>query len=335
MSATASAEATFTPSQILHALMLSYLYPLFKNPHTGNVDPAMARNAAVEILKTFRIRDTWELFTCTQIMSFGLAALGSIGLSMSEGLSPAMVIRCRGNANGLHRASQQSRRMLDDYRAAAEAQRARDEARARAPIPDLADAQAEAAAQIAETKRLLATARGQPIDPTEAAAASDIATAPAETWAGRQRTDTAPAAGPNAQAGRVPQAPAAANTVPSATAAAATTRRSAPPLSPVAFSSVRPERSAITPPALSDIGDLPPMPPMTPGMTEQQHQRVWANAMLTVAQELTAELAHVSPEERRLNAIRISALTTVAGNLLKGRKPTRLPPLMVPRRSPE
>jgi len=322
MSATASAAATaevaLTPSQILHALMVSHLYPLFKNPHTGNVDPLMARDAAVELLKTFRIRDTWELFTCTQIMGFGLAALGSIGLSMAEGLSPVMVIRCRGNANGLHRASQQSRRMLDDYRAAAEAQRARDEALAREPIPDLADAQAEAAAQIAETERLLAAARARAWDPAEATA-SDMVAAHAET---------------NPPARTVQQAPAAMNPPARATANAAMARQPAPLPSAAPIPSGPPKPQAGGLPALSDIEGLPPMPPMLPGMTERQHQRVWGEAMLTVAHELTAELPHLPPEERRLHKIRISALTEVANNLLAGHKPTPLPPLMVPRHSP-
>jgi hypothetical protein len=82
---------------------------------------------------------------------------------------------------------------------------------------------------------------------------------------------------------------------------------------------------------MPDLGGLPPMPKAGPGVTELQHQRMWANSMLTVARELSADLPNVSPEERRLNAIRISALTKVANDLLKGRKPTPLPPLHVPR----
>jgi hypothetical protein len=157
------AEPTFSPAQILHALMLSCMYPLLQNQHTGPIDPTMARNAAIELLKTFRVRDTWELFICTQIMGFGLTALDSLGLSMTPGLSPAMVLRCRSNANGLQRASDRSRRALDEYRAATEARCAREAALAQ--MPHLADAQAEAAAQIAETERLLALVRARAHDP--------------------------------------------------------------------------------------------------------------------------------------------------------------------------
>jgi hypothetical protein len=160
---------TFSPTQILHALMLSCIFPLLQNQHTGPLDPATARAAAIELLKTFRVRDTWELFICTQIMSFGLASLDSLGLSMAPGLSPAMVLRCRGNANGLQRTSQRSRQALDEYRAASEAQRAREAALAQ--IPDLAEAQAEAAAQIAETERALARARARAYGPANEAPA--------------------------------------------------------------------------------------------------------------------------------------------------------------------
>ena len=136
MSSASSAEpnlAAFTPAQILQALMVSCIYPLLQNKRTGPLDPAMAHAAAIEVLKSFHIRDTWELFIYTQAITFGLAALDSLGLSMTQGLSPAMVLRCRGNANSLQRTAQLSRRALDEHRAAAEARRAREAARGEPP----------------------------------------------------------------------------------------------------------------------------------------------------------------------------------------------------------
>ena len=176
-SAAPPAEPTFSPTQILHALMLSFIYPLLQNQHTGPIDPLMARNAAIELLKTFRVRDTWELFICTHIMGFGLVALDSLGLSMTQGLSPAMVLRCRSNANSLQRTSQRSRQALEEYRAAAEAQRAREASLA--DVPDLAEAQAEAESQIAETERLLALARARAHGPANEAPAPNTAAASA------------------------------------------------------------------------------------------------------------------------------------------------------------
>jgi len=210
--------------------------------------------------------------------------------------------------------------MLDDYRAAAEAQRAQEAALAREPIPDLADAQAEAAAQIAEMERLLAAARARAQATAEAAA--------------RAQPQTPAAAAP---ANRAPASPAAAKPVPAEAAPANRTTANSSSPNPAAAAPTTPFCATYRAGALSSTATpainagLPPMPPMTPGMTELQHQHVWANAMLTVAHELTEELPHLSPEERRLHKIRISALTEVANNLLHGRKPTPLPPLAVPR----
>ena len=179
-SAAPNPAAAFTPAQIVQALMVSCIYPLLQNKRTGPLDPAMAHAAAIEMLKSFHIRDTWELFIYTQVITFGLAALDSLGLSMTQGLTPAMVLRCRGNANGLQRTAQLSRRALDEHRAAAEARRAREAARAE--IPDLAVAQAKAAAQIAETERVLAAARARAHGPaTEAPAYAASTTAAAST----------------------------------------------------------------------------------------------------------------------------------------------------------
>ncbi len=186
-SAAPNPDAAFTPAQILQALMVSCIYPLLQNKRTGPLDPAMAHAAAIEMLKSFHIRDTWELFIYTQAITFGLAALDSLGLSMTPDLSPAMVLRCRGNANSLQRTAQLSRRALDEHRATAEARRAR--VAELAQVPDLADAQAEAAAQIAETERLLAAARARPHGPASDAPAY---AAPTTVAASNARADARP-----------------------------------------------------------------------------------------------------------------------------------------------
>jgi hypothetical protein len=186
-SAAPNPDAAFTPAQILQALMVSCIYPLLQNKRTGPIDPAMAHAAAIEMLKSFHIRDTWELFIYTQAITFGLAALDSLGLSMTPDLSPAMVLRCRGTANNLQRTAQLSRRALDEHRAAAEARRAREAELAQ--VPDLADAQAEAASQIAETERLLAAARARAHGPASDAPAY---AAPTTVAASNARADARP-----------------------------------------------------------------------------------------------------------------------------------------------
>src|SRR5580698_7636058 len=97
--------ASLTPAQILQALMVSCIYPLLQNKRTGPLAAAMAHAASIEVMQSFHIRDTWELFLYTPAITFGLAALDSLGLSMTLDLTPAMVLRCRGNANNLQRTS--------------------------------------------------------------------------------------------------------------------------------------------------------------------------------------------------------------------------------------
>ena len=195
------------------------------------------------------------------------------------------------------------------------------------PIPDLAAAQAEAAAQIAETERVLASSRARPLVPAGANAAHEAADPAAahtdarssiQAPAPKQPAQTAPSA-PARPVRHPPGAPVAAAPFCNGYRAAALSSTASCPAAP--------------PPRTRDAG-LPPMPPIAPGMTEVQHYRVWGEAMLGVARELSDELPNVSPEERRLNTIRISALTAVAKNLLNGHKPTPLPPLMVPRSPP-
>src|ERR1700722_17450147 len=65
-SAAPNPDAAFTPAQILQALMVSCIYPLLQNKRTGPIDPAIAHAAAIEVLKSFHIHDTWELFVYTQ-----------------------------------------------------------------------------------------------------------------------------------------------------------------------------------------------------------------------------------------------------------------------------
>src|SRR5579871_4217771 len=93
------------------------MMPLFMGGATYNSDPELARTAAIEMLNCFQPRDSWEVLTGAQISGFGLAALGSIGLSMQPGLSLPMSLRLRSNANSLHRSGNQARKALDTYRA--------------------------------------------------------------------------------------------------------------------------------------------------------------------------------------------------------------------------
>ena len=63
--------------------------------------------------------------------------------------------------------------------------------------------------------------------------------------------------------------------------------------------------------------DPAPLPPST-RTSEQQHRSAWANAMTQVAEECTAELKDLPPEERWKEMARIEALTIAAADLASG-----------------
>jgi hypothetical protein len=63
-----------------------------------------------------------------------------------------------------------------------------------------------------------------------------------------------------------------------------------------------------------------PPPTETPDLTEQL-QAMWASAMTDVAEEFTADLANLSPQERRLATRRVAALSNCANQLLSGDVP--------------
>ena len=61
-------------------------------------------------------------------------------------------------------------------------------------------------------------------------------------------------------------------------------------------------------------------------VTDQEWQLRWAAAMSGVAEEFTAELKNLPPEERELAARRANSLSQVANQLVSGKVPPRLRP---------
>jgi hypothetical protein len=98
------------PADILMALIVSFLVPMFLPVSGGNIN--YARMAAIETVNAYRIRNQGDLIAIAQIIAFGLAALGSLSLSMADDISLSMTLRLRGNANALNRAAEQNRRAL-------------------------------------------------------------------------------------------------------------------------------------------------------------------------------------------------------------------------------
>ena len=109
------------PSDSLLNLIVTLLAPMFLGAGGGNL--TFARMAALETVNAYRVRNQADLIAVAQIVAFGLAALGSLSLSMADNLSLSMILRLRGNANALNRSAEQNRRALRQSQAASRAPR--------------------------------------------------------------------------------------------------------------------------------------------------------------------------------------------------------------------
>jgi hypothetical protein len=110
-------ETPFDPFGILTALITVLLAPMFLGVCCGDI--GLARRAAVETVNAYRARNHADLIAVAQIIGFGLAALGSLSLSMADDVSVSMPLRLRGNANACNRAAEQNRRALAKSQASA------------------------------------------------------------------------------------------------------------------------------------------------------------------------------------------------------------------------
>jgi hypothetical protein len=100
----------FHPADILLNLIVTLLAPMFLCASEGDI--RFARMAAMETVNGYRAQNHAGLIAVAQIVAFGLAALGSLSLSMADDLSVSMTLRLRGNANALNRSAEQNRRAL-------------------------------------------------------------------------------------------------------------------------------------------------------------------------------------------------------------------------------
>ena len=111
---TYQAPVRLHPYQILMNLIATLLAPMFLGVTGGDV--AMARMMAIQTVSAQRISSLMDLLAVAQIVAYGLAALGSLSLSMDDDLSLAMVLRLRGNANACTRSAEQNRRAIRNDR---------------------------------------------------------------------------------------------------------------------------------------------------------------------------------------------------------------------------
>jgi hypothetical protein len=96
------------------SFIVSTLAPIFLGVTGG--DAVLARMAAAETIDDYRARNHVDLIAVAQIITNGLAALGSLTRSMEDELSLSMMLRLRGNAISLNRTVEQNRRVLRENR---------------------------------------------------------------------------------------------------------------------------------------------------------------------------------------------------------------------------
>jgi hypothetical protein len=103
------------PSGILANAIIALLAPMFLTVTAGDI--SLARMAAIETVNAYGARNHADLLAVAQIIAFGLAALGSLCLSLAGDISPSMALRLRGSANACNRSAEQNRRALTSRRA--------------------------------------------------------------------------------------------------------------------------------------------------------------------------------------------------------------------------
>ena len=292
---------------LLH-LIVFLLAPLFLTASDGDI--AFARAAALETVNSYQARNSTDLIAIGQIIAYGLAALGSLSLSMADDLSLSMTLRLRGNATALTRAAEQNRRALRQDHADAAPHR---QAAAETPFSEPDQAFEDSVlASVAAARQ--ATAEGRALSRAAAemppiSLAAEPAAAPCDD---RSLFD-------QARTGQIP------------TAQASTAQASMAQASMAQASGDQP--SGDQPPAAQSSTAQASMPqPSTaqnqadPVLTERQRQAMWAAAMIDVAGEYTAELKNLPPAQRRAASMRAAALTTTAHNLISGAVPSQSGP---------
>src|SRR3978361_265937 len=98
------------PADVLMNLIVTLLSPMFLAVCGGDIE--YARMAGTETVNGYRTRAHGDLIAIAQIIACGLAALGSLSLSMADDLTISMTLRLRGNANALNRSAEQNRRAV-------------------------------------------------------------------------------------------------------------------------------------------------------------------------------------------------------------------------------
>ncbi|WP_428484093.1 hypothetical protein [Rhodopila sp.] len=302
------------PHNVLLNLIVTLLTPMFLMETGG--DLTFARMAALETLNEYRAHTQMELIAVAQIIAFGLAALGSLALSMADDTPPLMMLRWRCNANALNRSAEQNRRALERCRSAATGggqtgNAATDyrnlNAAAGSDIP-LDDAQAqyetEVMAELARTRTRVAASNAR-VHAASKAAPTDLSAPQAPTAAAE------PAPAPQYTAPVPPIMPASAE--PANMPAPAEPATTLAPIQPAIMPA-----PALTAPTQAPVLATHPLAATQAMTDEDRHRAFWAAALSGVAEEFSAEMADLPPHEREAAIVQIAALSSSANALLSG-----------------
>jgi hypothetical protein len=173
------------PSDILVNLIIVLLAPMFLTAANGDI--IFARMAALETINAYRSQTHAELIVVAQIVACGLAALGSLSLSMADDISLVMTLRLRGNANALMRSAEQARRALKEIRP--DSVPSADPQQDEAPLsPDDEREEAEVIASVAAAQKLAAEFEpSRPAELPKPAEPTPAPTAPAASITPKER----------------------------------------------------------------------------------------------------------------------------------------------------
>ncbi|WP_428492394.1 hypothetical protein [Rhodopila sp.] len=112
---TAQARAAQATTECVMQTILDFLLPFFLAAAGGN--PVTARAAIRQLIAAHNAVDATELDLAGRIVGFSIAALDNLRLSMAADLPVTRLLRYRGNAVSLSRASDQARKALAALRA--------------------------------------------------------------------------------------------------------------------------------------------------------------------------------------------------------------------------
>ena len=111
MSDPVRSHAQLYPGEIFINLVITLLARMFLEGAGGN--QALARQSAAETLESYRTEGGLpDIILAAELIGFGLAALGSLSLSMANDIPVALALRLRNNANACNRSAGNARKAL-------------------------------------------------------------------------------------------------------------------------------------------------------------------------------------------------------------------------------